>query len=1805
MDISLKYCTAILAFCIFSYSYTYGQNCSLDVFVANDQSGSVSSIENSQSRRFITSLMEGMQPWGNDPGESRMSIAQWASPGTWVQFPYPSVGPNYTTFLSDVIAYQNAPRILTGGTGPYGALLNTYNAINQTPIPNRISNKIIVLMTDAACTQVPNGIVDLATQIKNEGIFIIVVAIESASSCTILAGENVASPGGYFSSTNYASLIDANVQLVQDIIATACLGPISPTFDLTVSLDSYTATNCNIGGGTYTVNYTINNAPGAGEEFNDDLLISFYDGDPKLPTTSLIATQNIGTQTIPIAGSYSGSFNSPLLLNSATLYAIVNYDGSIVGNETPVPPYLFGETFIPTERITSNNFSNGITRTGDPSCPPHAILYTDVVSGGIGCDDLANYYVTICNTGDANAFISTSLPIPVLGATLISDTTQPLEYTINLLWASYYGGTSEDYGYSVATDATGNVYVAGSTESNSSIATAGAHLTNQAGGSDAFLVKFDAVGVRLWGTYYGGDENDNAHGVATDNSGNVYIVGNTESLSGIATAGAYQTSHNNSDDCFIAKFNSSGVRQWASYYGGSDVDFGLDVATDASGDVYLAGFTEGSTTLASAGSHQTSFGGNSDEFIVKFNSSGARQWATYYGGTGEELEPKVTTDVSGNVYLTGRTQSNSAMATAGSHQSFNNGDDDVFVAKFNSSGVRQWGSYYGGTNSELTPCVTTDQSGNVYLGGKTNSTSSISTSGAHQQNFGGSWDGFIAKFNTNGVRQWASYYGGSAEDGAGGIATDQSGNVYLTGPTMSSAGMATAGAYQTVVYGQDAFLTKLSPSGTRAWGTYYGGPGAEEGFGLAVDASNSIYLCGFTPSTSNVATTGAHQTAFGGDVSDAFLAKFNEREIGSIIYANECVTRQYTFDLSGVSPGMYDFSFGVTADTVNTGEVEPVILPDSNFNAGIFTNVDGFNGALHSSDDITVVSGGTSCPIGDQISINVDIPPLSNCGNGNFVQALITINNTSGVNVFNTSLHLNLTGTGASFAGELYNISTGLNVSTPAILDPLYPAVPYALYSYSGNHYLPISQIPIGTSTFNIDLNAGSNLTNLSAQIDSIHSAFNANGQSNLASDTEGLSISSNPIITGFNCPASINNGNTVTFSGISASHSNTVIWSSTSVTSILNIGTLTNPSITYVPTPVDLANGFVAISLTVISSGGCETTQSCQILINNVANDYGDAPITYDLNTNVIPNAGASTLFGLFMGTNSPTAEPAANSSPNADGDGMEEDGLINLGCNSQPIATQAFNLNVEATNISTEEAYISAFIDWNSDGSYLADSETVASIVIVPASSGTNNYNLPFWVSSDLDVNASQFFVRLRISTDSNYIKRPYGAAPQGEIEDHIIAIGGSPITNLIDTTICNGHSVTIGSNTYSTTGIYYDTLLSSAGCDSIITSMITVADLNPHQGLYLGDGSDFFRADKFSGTILDTINNNPLSVNWLNNMSAIHERGRKLFWISDDLNFHSLDLETGLEDIKISDIDGLDFIFGMQYFNGYLYFITTNLAANKVLVRIDTTTGNLDPTFTGIEISNSSNYAFSIGSTPVINPANGKYYISTMDTSLLEFDILGGFGQNIQLTGLIPYYGVINLLEINQYSGQMYGLNGFSEIVNITLTSPVSADVTSVKMLTTAAGYSNPISAFDSENNIFIFQAVSGCASNPIVAVDVTTGQEWCSDPPGISYKQMEFLNCAPTSQLRISNSYPEMEIYPNPVKNDLTLMLSLEEQHAIQIRISNLIGNTIYEKKFEGEIGSNTIKLDVSSLNSGQYLIHVISGGKANLKSIIKI
>lgn len=447
------------------------------------------------------------------------------------------------------------------------------------------------------------------------------------------------------------------------------------------------------------------------------------------------------------------------------------------------------------------------------------------------------------------------------------------------VFGTYYGGANAEFfenENTVGTDASENFYMCGNTLSVSAIATAGAHQTTLGGNEDVFIVKFNSSGVRQWATYFGGTGYDEGLGLHVDASGNIFVCGYTESTSAIATAGTQQTTTDGTGDGFLVKFNTSGVRQWATYYGSTVTSDDFNSVSTLGTDVYATGSTNSITGISTTGAHQVNFGGQFDGMLVKFNSSGVRVWGTYYGGIGNDFVANLHIDASANLFITGSSASTNAIATVGSHQSSLSGSRDGFVAKFNSSGVRQWGSYYGGTGDDRLGSAKTDGSGNIYIAGFTSSTTNVATAGTQQITFGGGYDGVLVKMNSSGVRQWGTYVGGSLDDGLSAFHVLTDGTIYTVGGSNSTNGISTAGAYQTSLAGlYDAIILKYNTSGIRQWGSYYGGSGDDAFAGIAITSGGSIYAAGNTGSTSGIASAGSHQTTLGGS-NDVFFVKFTD-----------------------------------------------------------------------------------------------------------------------------------------------------------------------------------------------------------------------------------------------------------------------------------------------------------------------------------------------------------------------------------------------------------------------------------------------------------------------------------------------------------------------------------------------------------------------------------------------------------------------------------------------------------------------------------------------------------------------------------------------------------------------------------------------------------------------------------------------------------------------------------------------------------------------------------------------------------------
>ncbi len=378
-------------------------------------------------------------------------------------------------------------------------------------------------------------------------------------------------------------------------------------------------------------------------------------------------------------------------------------------------------------------------------------------------------------------------------------------------WGTYYGGTGNESGRSCAFDPNGFVYLAGSTSSLDNMASGG-HQNSYGGGTDGYFVKFDLTGVRQWGSYYGGIGNDQALSCAIDTNGNTYLAGNTVSTDGIASNGHQNTKGGGGSvgNAFLVKFNAVGARQWGTYYGQNTGTDGYSCTSDIFGNVYLAGQTSSWSGIASNG-HQDSFvTGTGIAFLVKFNGDGVRQWGTYYGGGFLDVGRSCATDSNGNVYLAGSTMSESYIDSVGHQSTFGGGFNvtDAFLVKFNANGIRQWGTYYGGNDSDVGHSCAVDGDGSVYLAGRTSSIGSIASDG-FQNTKGTGTDAFLVKFDPNGVRQWGTYCGGNSSDLAYSCSADGNGSVYIAGVSASTTNISSSGHQDVLGGSNDAFLVKI------------------------------------------------------------------------------------------------------------------------------------------------------------------------------------------------------------------------------------------------------------------------------------------------------------------------------------------------------------------------------------------------------------------------------------------------------------------------------------------------------------------------------------------------------------------------------------------------------------------------------------------------------------------------------------------------------------------------------------------------------------------------------------------------------------------------------------------------------------------------------------------------------------------------------------------------------------------------------------------------------------------------------------
>jgi hypothetical protein len=470
----------------------------------------------------------------------------------------------------------------------------------------------------------------------------------------------------------------------------------------------------------------------------------------------------------------------------------------------------------------------------------------------------------------------------LLAILTLSGWTPPIaaQTTTHVKYGTFLGGASDDVAKAVATDAQGNMYIAGATYSKPFPGTSG-----QMPYTDAFVTKLDPTGTQvLYSIAMGGTNDEEALAMAVDPQGNVWITGFTES-DNLPLINPLRSTFDGNRDTFLTKIDASGNPVLQTYLGETGSDQANAIALDAQGNVYLTGenawdygpaiFVRKIKTDASAQVYQAFFG---------MAKRGFDRGSRGYG---------LAVDAQGNAYVVGKTNTGEVDTDGFQDQcvGYQNEiddcpSDDGFVLVLNAAGnAIIGGTILGGLRNDSATSVAIGPDGSVFVAGTTYS-DDFPTKDAWQnerKGFSTFSDGFLVKLAPlAGSLTYGTYYGGTSSDELLALDVDQDGAAYLTGLTGSPDlpvlrafqpaidGICITGSTERLCY--DALVARFDSAGDLAWASYYGGNDDDLGQAIAVGPSGDVYIAGRAASFTLPTTENALQPnrrAF----DDAFVAR--------------------------------------------------------------------------------------------------------------------------------------------------------------------------------------------------------------------------------------------------------------------------------------------------------------------------------------------------------------------------------------------------------------------------------------------------------------------------------------------------------------------------------------------------------------------------------------------------------------------------------------------------------------------------------------------------------------------------------------------------------------------------------------------------------------------------------------------------------------------------------------------------------------------------------------------------------------------
>jgi hypothetical protein len=399
-------------------------------------------------------------------------------------------------------------------------------------------------------------------------------------------------------------------------------------------------------------------------------------------------------------------------------------------------------------------------------------------------------------------------------------------------WSIIFGGPEVDQPLSVAVDSTGSMYVAGVFSGTMTI---GAEQLVSAGGTDGFLVKFDAAGVVLWAQAFGDAADQAILAVAVDPADDVYVGGyfsGTLSLGGMG--GVTYTA--NGRDSFIVKLGTTGAYLWSKKIGLGGNQAVTAIAVNAAGEVVMGGNSDG-TLFCPFGCVQTQ--GGQDIFYFKYNAAGQQQQVKTFGAATDQILNALAFDAAGNLIMVGQLQGN-GIDFGGGAPLGSAGGFDAFVVKLDPMGAHLWSKRFGDPLDQRAVAVTTDAAGNIFMTGDFLSTINF---GALDIQSAGLADIFVLKLDVDGNYVWANTYGDASNQVPGGVGADAAGNIVFTGGFQGMVDFGGGPITSSVSY--DLLLVKLNDQGGHIWSKGFGNNASQIGGPLHIlPASGEIILTG-------------------------------------------------------------------------------------------------------------------------------------------------------------------------------------------------------------------------------------------------------------------------------------------------------------------------------------------------------------------------------------------------------------------------------------------------------------------------------------------------------------------------------------------------------------------------------------------------------------------------------------------------------------------------------------------------------------------------------------------------------------------------------------------------------------------------------------------------------------------------------------------------------------------------------------------------------------------------------------------------